>query len=138
MTEYGSSGYIPVYLPGDQISVTASAPIAARDLVTVTGSDQVGPVTVTGQQWIGVAAFAALAGERLMVYGRGTVHEHRADGPVTAGDLLVTSGTAGRGVKTATAVADPPVTADVETSRATCGVALRSAADAALCRWMAI
>lgn len=132
------TGYVPLYLPGDAISLTALSAITAGQLLAVAGDDLVAPVAVTGQQWVGVAGTDAKVGERVTVYGRGTVHSLAADGPVAAGDLLVASGTAGRAVAAARPAATPPTAADVETTRAACGVALRGAADGAACVWMAL
>jgi Uncharacterized conserved protein (DUF2190) len=128
VTEFGSGGYNPVYLPGDQISLTAAVAVAARDFLAVSGSSLVAPVTAAGQWWVGVAGFAAQPGDRVAVFGRGPVHEHLADGPVTAGELLIPSGMSGR-VTAAAADAD---------RAAVCGIALTGAADAVPVRWMAI
>jgi Uncharacterized conserved protein (DUF2190) len=128
VTSFGGDGYSPLYLPGDQISLTVADAVTAGDFLAVAGSGLVAPVTAAGQQWVGIAGFAAVPGDRVAVYGRGPVHVHLADGPVTAGTLLAPSGTAGR----------VTVAAEDASPAATCGIALTSAADAVPVTWMAI
>lgn len=141
--------YVPVYLPGEVMSGSASASITGGQLLEVTGSDQVGPTaTLQSQKIIGVAAKDVLSGERVPFYGRGVVHESLADGTVTAGDLVGSTNTAGRGVKTIVpsaidagatyvqAAVNTAINAGLQTDRAVLGVALRTAADGLKVRWM--
>lgn len=141
--------YTPVFLPGDIIPMTASANIIGRQLLEVSGNSQVAPTsTLQSMKIIGVAAQDAASGSRVTVYGRGVVHQNLADGTITAGDLIGSTSTVGREVKTI-----PPSNVDVgaafnqaadntqingglNANRAILGVALTTAADGQLVRWM--
>ena len=141
------SDYTPVYLPGDAMTETASAPVLGGQLLEVTGSGLVGPVTpaaLPSAKVVGVAAGDALINARVTFYARATVHESPAFGTVTAGDQVgagVTGDTAA-GVRTipAPALSGSPAGADINTelarARAVLGVALTTAASPASCRWM--
>lgn len=132
-------GYIPVWLPGQRLTLSASAAVSAGDILEVSGSGTVAPCTTpASQKFVGVSAQTILwpGPGRVTVYGRGPVHESVCDGPVTAGQELVTSATAGRQVAAVAAPASPPVQGDVNSSRAVIGVALTSAPDGQKCRWM--
>lgn len=120
--------YNPVYDPGRAITLTASAAVAAADVLEVTGPSTVARVsTAASLKVIGVASTPAQAGARVTVWGRGRVHEHVADGDITAGDLVVSTATTGAGIRAMTGDDD---------ARALLGVALTSAADGVLARWM--
>lgn len=120
--------YTPVYVPGDALSLSASAAVHAGDVVEVTGPGTVARVSASASLKVaGVASADARPGERVMVWGRGTVHELIADGEITAGDLVVASVTAGAGIRT--------MTGDDDT-RALLGVAITSAASGTFARWM--
>lgn len=139
--------YQPVYLPGIAISLTASAAVTAGDLVEVTGSGTCAPVTVGSEpagKAIGLAASDAASGDRVTVYGRGTVHESVALGTVNAGDQ-VGSGVTGdtdAGVRTVAAAAltgtptAAEINAELSKARAVLGVALTTATFPANVRWM--
>lgn len=135
--------YIPVFVPGRTITLTASGAIVSGDLVVVSGSGTVAKCAVaSAPNWIGVAGKDAAINAGVVVYGRGTVHESVADGTVTAGDQVVTSATTGRQVKTllVSALAASPtgaqVSADINAARAVLGVALTTATDGLKVRWM--
>lgn len=143
------SDYTPVFLPGDIIPLTASAAITGRQLLEVSGNGTVAPTTtLQSMKIIGVAAQDAASGGRVTVYGRGIVHENLADGTVTAGDLVGSTSTAGREVKTippsavdlgaayAQAGANTAVNGGLQVNRAILGVALTTAADGLKVRWM--
>lgn len=120
--------YTPVYVPGRALSLSASAAVHAGDVVEVTGSGTVARVSASASlKVVGVASADARTGERVMVWGRGPVHELIADGDITAGDLVVASVTTGAGIRTMTGDDDP---------RALLGVAITSAASGTLARWM--
>jgi hypothetical protein len=130
--------YTPVYSPGTAITLTASAAIVGGQLVEVSGVNSVAPTAgaTPSVKVVGVAAFDASSGSRVTIHGRGQVHETTASGAITAGDQLVSGVVAGT-VKTAPAVTTPTA-ADVTTTRAVVGIALTTAADTALVRWMEV
>jgi hypothetical protein len=144
-----ATDYNPVYLPGDAITLTASGLIGAGDLLVVSGSGTVAAASADASRAvIGVAGGAALAAERVLVYGRGPVHESVADGTVTAGDQVRSTGTAGRTVAPlppaatllpgtySAADAQAAVDAAVNAARAAIGIAITTAADGVKVRWM--
>lgn len=126
--------YIPIFIPGEAITLTASAAITGGQLLSVSGNGTVAPAAAGAASWIGVAAFDAASGTRVTVYPRGVVHESTADSAITAADQLQTGAT-GK-VKTLAAAA-AATTADITAARAVIGVALTTAADLAKVRWMA-
>lgn len=85
---------VPVYLPGKAITSQASATITGGQLVYVSGSGTVAPTATAADIPVGVAAFDAAAGEKVTVYGRGTVYKLTASGAITAG-ASVAAGAAG-------------------------------------------
>lgn len=120
--------YNPVYVPGRAMTLTASAAVSAGDVVEVSGSGTVARVSASASlKVIGVVSTPAQPGHRVMIWGRGPVHELVADGIITAGDLVVATVTPGFGVRAMTGDDDP---------RALLGVAITSAASGALARWM--
>lgn len=128
--------YSPVYLPGAAISLTASATITGGQTVMVSGSGTVAPATTAGAgKHVGVAAFDAASGARVTVFGFGTVHETTNAGGVTAGDQVGSVDTGKIGTIAAAAAA---AAGDVNIARTVRGVALTTAADAALVRWMSL
>ncbi len=131
--------YMPVFLPGEAIPLTASGTISGGDLVVVSGSATVAKAASTAglRTVIGVAGCDAVANGRVTVYGRGTVHESVADSTVTAGDQVVTSGTSGKQVVKVADVPGTPDQASVNNARALLGIALTTATDGNKVRWMA-
>lgn len=141
--------YTPVYLPGDIISSTASATVTGRQPLEVSGSGTVAPTaTLQSQKIVGIAAEDAPSGGRVTFYSRGVVHESLADGTVTAGDLVGSTGTANREIKTIPpsavdvgaafnqAADNTAINAGLQANRAILGVALTTAADNTKVRWM--
>jgi hypothetical protein len=129
--------YTPVFLPGDVITLTTSTALAGGDLVVVTGSNTVGKANADAlRTFVGVALQDAAANAKVAICARDVVHLSVADGTVTAGDQVTTSGTAGRQVKTAPAVTTP-TPGDVNVTRGIIGVALATATDNNPVRWMA-
>lgn len=127
----------------------ASGTVAGSDLVVVSGSNTVArAATLASGAYVGVAGHDATAGSKLTVIVGHVIHESIADGAITAGDQLTTTNTANRQVKTLAPVASAlnPTFSDTEAegvintavnqARAVIGVALSSAADNALVRWM--
>src|SRR6266700_1080019 len=130
------SDYTPVFLPGDVIPLTTSGIVAGGDLVEVSGSGTVAKVGTTASvKYVGIAEQDAVSGARVGVFARDLVHESIADGAITAGDQLTTTGTVGAQVKTVPAVTTPTA-ADVTNTRAIIGVALASAGNLQKVRWM--
>jgi len=128
--------YTPVFVPGDEIPLTASAIVAGGDLVEVSGSGTIAKVaTLASTKYVGVVAQDTPANGRCTVFARDIVHLSLADGAITAGDQLTTTNTAGRQVKTVPAVTTPTA-ADVTNTRGIIGVAMTSVADNQLVRWM--
>jgi hypothetical protein len=143
------SDYTPVFLPGDIIPLTASAAVTGRQLMEVSGNGTVAPTsTLQSTKIIGVAANDAPVNGRVTVYGRGVVHQNLADGTITAGDLIGSTSTVGREVKTIPPAAidvgaafnqaadNTAINAGLNTGRAILGVAMTTVADGQQVRWM--
>jgi hypothetical protein len=81
--------YVPLYLPGDAITGTASAAITGGKLVYVSGDGTVANTTSASTLPVGVAAQdAAASGDKVGYFSRGTVHRLTASGAITAGGLV--------------------------------------------------
>lgn len=80
--------YVSVFAPGDDITVTASAAVAAGQLVAVSGPKAVAPTSASTAAWLGVATTDAASGALLGVTSGG-VQELTASAGVTAGDVVV-------------------------------------------------
>lgn len=132
------SDYQPVYTQ-NPVTLTTSAVVTGGDILAVSGSGTVAKTaTLADPKVVGVAAHDAPSGGKLTVHGRGPVHESIADGAVTAGDLLTSTNTANRQVKTLAAAGAAYVQAEANATRAVLGVAITTAADNAKVRWMQI
>lgn len=78
--------YVPLFKPGNSVPMTASAAIAAGNLVYVSGDGTIAKTAAASAKAIGVAAGdAAASGDRVTVWGRGTIHRLTASGAITAG-----------------------------------------------------
>lgn len=131
--------YAPVFTPGATITSTTSGAVAGGDILAVSGTGTVAKTsTLADPKYVGVAAFDAASGTKVTMFGRGPVHESIADGAVTAGDLLTSTNTANRQVKTLAAAGAAYVQAEANATRAIIGIALTTAADNAKVRWMQI
>ncbi len=83
------SDYVPLYLPGQAFTSTASAAVTGGKPVYVSGDGTVANSAAAANVPIGVASQdAAASGDKVGVFGRGTVHRLTASGTVTAGDLV--------------------------------------------------
>jgi len=149
-----ATDYTPVYLPGEVISLTASGTISPGDPVEVSGNATVAKVAGSNSpKCVGIAGNAALVNGRVTVFARSTVHEGKADGTVTAGDVVAASPTANRQVITlapmatnadvgaafsqsAVNTAINAVGTGVNNDRAALGIALTTATDGNIVRWM--
>jgi hypothetical protein len=129
--------YTPVFLPGTKFTMQASGTIAGGDLLVVSGSGTVAKAAaLAGLNYVGVAGHDAVSGAKVTVIAAKAVHESVADGAVTAGDLLTTTNTANRQVKTLAAAGAAYVQAEANASRGVIGIALTTAADNVTVRWM--
>jgi hypothetical protein len=106
--------YLPIYKPGQAITLAASATITGGQLVEVSGSGTVGPAGAASVKVVGVAAFDAVSGDNVTIFAGGVQHAV-ASGAITAG-AVVQAGAAG----TVAAGTTAPI-----------GIALSTAADGA-------
>lgn len=113
--------YLPIYKPGQAITLKASATVTGKQVVAVSGSGTVAPAGAASTAAVGVAAFDAATNDNVTIYAGG-VQEVIASGAITAGSPVI-CGAAGTVVASAT----PPAGQQV-------GVALTTAADAAAVR----
>lgn len=113
--------YIPVYKPGQALTLKASATVTAGQVVAVTGSGTVGPAGAASKAVVGVVAFSGVANDNVTVYAGG-VQTCTASGAITAGDPVI-AGAAGTVVSAASPAAGTQL-----------GIALTTAADAAAVR----
>lgn len=82
------SDYVPAFLPGDQLSLTAGAAITQGQLVYISAANTVSPTTAATESWIGVAAQTVPQGQPVDVYTEG-VHILAASGAIAAGAAVV-------------------------------------------------
>lgn len=81
--------YMPLYMPGDAVTGTASAAITGGQLVYVSGDGTIANASANTQNPVGVAAFdVANIGDKVTYFARGTVHRLAASGTVTAGAVV--------------------------------------------------
>jgi len=112
--------YLPIYKPGQALTLKASAAVTAGQVVEVTGVGTVGPAGADSVKFVGVAAFDAAINDNVTTYAGG-VQFPIASGTVTAGDIIVCA-------------ADGEVITDATPTSAQCvvGIALSTATDAAV------
>lgn len=113
--------YLPVYKPGQALTLKASATIAGGALVAVSGDGTVATAGAASTAVVGVAAFDAVTNDNVTIYAGG-VQGAKASGAITAGSPVI-AGAAGTVVAAATPAAGQQV-----------GIALSTAADAASVR----
>lgn len=106
--------YLPIYKPGQAITLKASAAITGGQVVEVTGDGTVGPAGAASTKVLGVAGFDAAINDNVTVYA-GAVQHCTASGAITAGDTVQAAASG----KVATGTTAP------------IGLALSTAADAA-------
>jgi hypothetical protein len=126
--------YSPLFLPGAEITTTASAAVTGGFPVEVSGSDTVQNAGSSSRKVIGVAGQDAGTNGLVMIFGRGTVHISTAAGAITAGAQLVVGSIAG----TVSALVDASgnTAGDINSARSIIGVAMTTAADTASVTWM--
>lgn len=113
--------YLPIYKPGQALTLKASGTITGRQVVAVSGVNTVAAAGAASTAVVGVAAFDAVLNDNVTIYAGG-VQEVIASGAITAGSPVI-AGAAG----TVVASAAPPAGQQV-------GIALTTAADAAVVR----
>ncbi len=113
--------YLPIYKPGQALTLKASATITGGQLLAVTGSGTVAPAGAASTATVGVAGFDGATNDNVTVYAGG-VQSVTASGAITAGSPVIAGA-----VGTVVASALPPAGQQV-------GVALTTAADAAKVR----
>src|SRR5699024_723477 len=111
--------YLPVYKPGQALTLKASDAVTGGQIVEVTGDGTVGPAAAASAKVIGVAGFDADTNENVTVFAGG-VQGVVANGSVSAGDSIV-AGVSGSAV--AQSGIDPVI-----------GIALSDASDGNLVR----
>jgi hypothetical protein len=120
--------YAPRFSPGDEFTLQASGTITGGNLVAVSGSGTVAVAGANALNWIGVAGFDAVSGDKVLIR-TGGVQKLVASGTVTAGDIVVC---AASGKVSTLAAVTTPTAADVTNTRAAVGIALTTAADGVL------
>lgn len=82
--------YLPVYKPGQAVTLKASATITGGQVVAVSGSGTVGPAGADSVAWVGVASNDAVTNDNVTIY-TGGVQSVTASGTVTAGQTVETA-----------------------------------------------
>jgi hypothetical protein len=114
-----------MYLPGKAFTTSAGGTITAGQAVEVAGSGTVTATTGVSAKCVGHAATDAVSGARVLVFGRGTIHECVSTGAITAGDQVAS---AAAGAVASLAVAAAAATGDINNARSVLGIALTTAA----------
>lgn len=86
--------YTPIFKPGAEVTLTASAAITAGQALVVTGQQTVGPSAGASAKYAGIAATDAASGTKVVVLGP-AVHELTAAATVGDGDLITTAASGG-------------------------------------------
>ena len=81
--------YLPVFKPGQAITLKASAAITGGQVVAVSGPGTVAPAGATSAAWVGVASNDAATNDNVTIYSSG-VQLVTTTGTVTAGDAVAT------------------------------------------------
>ena len=76
--------HLPVYKPGQAITLKASASITGGQVVAISGSGTVAPAGADSTAWVGVAAFDASTNDNVTIYAGG-VQSVTASANITAG-----------------------------------------------------
>lgn len=80
--------YLPIFKPGQAITLKASATITGGQLVAVSGSGTVAPAGAASTAVVGMAAFDAALNDNVTIFAGG-VQNCTASGAVTAGDPVI-------------------------------------------------
>lgn len=113
--------YLPVFKPGQALTLKASATITAGQLVSVSGVNTVAPAGAASTATVGVAGFDAATNDNVTIYAGG-VQSCIASGTVTAADPVI-AGAAGTVVTSAAPPAGQQV--GVALNTATTGLKVR-------------
>lgn len=141
--------FVPVFMPGTAQTLGAGGAITGGDLVTLSAPTTVIKAAATASAaYIGVAGHDAASGTKVTVHILKAVFDSIADGTVTTGDQVTTTSTANRQVKSL-AVSAQDVTASptqttinnaingaVNQARAVIGIAITTASDNTVVRWI--
>lgn len=79
--------YLPIYKPGQTITLKASAGVTGGRLVAVSGSGTVATAGADSVVWVGVAGFDAATNDNVTIHCGG-VQTLVASGAITAGDQV--------------------------------------------------
>jgi hypothetical protein len=82
--------YLPIYRPGQALTLKASAGITGGQLVAVSGAGTVATAGAAAANWVGVAAFDASTNDNVTIHCGG-VQSLTASGSIAAGDSLVSA-----------------------------------------------
>ncbi len=82
--------YTPLFKPGQEVTLTASATITGGNVVVVSGDETVAPSSGASAAAVGVAKYDAANGAKVGVV-MGGVHELAASGAINAGDPITSA-----------------------------------------------
>lgn len=94
--------YLPIFKPGQAVTLKASAAVTGGQVVAVSGAGTVAPAAAASVAVVGVAGFDGATNDNVTIYVGG-VQNVTASGTVTAGDPVV----AGAAGTVATSAAPP-------------------------------
>lgn len=136
-------------MPGTAQTLGAGGTIAGGDLVTLSAASTViKAAALASTSYIGVAAHDATSGTKVTVHILKAVFDSIADGTVTTGDQVTTTNTANRQVKSLAASAQDvtgtptqttinnAINGAVNAARAVIGIAITTASDNTIVRWI--
>ncbi|GAB3081007.1 hypothetical protein GCM10027053_51930 [Intrasporangium mesophilum] len=92
--------YLPIFKPGQAVTLKASASVTAGQVVAASGAGTVAAAGAASVAVVGVVAFDGSTNDNVTVYVGG-VHNLTASGTVTAGDPVI-AGAAGTVATSAT------------------------------------
>lgn len=84
--------YVPVFKPGQDLTLTAGSAITGGQMVSLSAANTVIPTTAASAAWIGVARQDAASGASVVV-SLGGVQEVIVNAAVAAGDVVMTATT---------------------------------------------
>lgn len=80
--------YVPVFKPGEDITMTAGAAIVGGRLVVVSAANTVIESSAASDKWLGVATMDAASGAKVGITSGG-VQEVAVNAAVAVGDVLI-------------------------------------------------
>jgi hypothetical protein len=84
--------YVPVFKPGQDITLTAGSAITGGQMVTISAASTVIPAAGASAVWVGVARQDAASGASVVV-ATGGVQEVIVNAAVAVGDVVMTAAT---------------------------------------------